>query len=104
MHGLSKDDIRKKVHGEAIVTLPEVGSYADRTITKTDGESMAMRKRAQLIRANSCIFIDSGTISPAMAIALPESVALAMVTNSPEIAAILLRKPLCKVTILGGTV
>lgn len=104
LHELSKDGVCKKVYGGAVATLPEVGNYADRTTTKTDEKSMIAQKCAQLIKANSCIFIDSGTTNLAMAIALPESVALTVVTNSPEIAAILLRKPLCEVIMLGGAV
>lgn len=104
LHGLSKEGICKKVYGGAVATLPEAGNYVERKTTKVDTKSIIAQKCAQLVRPNGCLFIDSGTTNLAMAEALPATVALTVVTNSPEIATALLKKPLCEVIMLGGGV
>ncbi len=59
---------------------------------------------ARLVKPGGTIFIDTGTTNLAMAEALPTELALTVVTNSPEIAAVLVKKPLYDVVILGGQV
>ncbi len=56
------------------------------------------------MKPGGTIFIDTGTTNLAMAEALPTELALTVVTNSPEIAAVLVKKPLYDVVILGGQV
>lgn len=104
LHELSKDGICKKVYGGAIIITPDEGNFDARKEKNTTGKSKIAQKCIQLIKPNSCIFIDSGTTHLAMAELLSEEFGLTVVTNSPEIAVALLKKPLCEVIILGGQV
>ncbi len=104
LHELSKDGVCKKVYGGAVISLPVSEDIAVRkNINKAKKSSIAQRC-ARLVKSGSCIFIDSGSTNLAMAEALPAELALTVVTNSPEIAAVLLKKPLFDVIILGGQV
>jgi DeoR/GlpR family transcriptional regulator of sugar metabolism len=62
------------------------------------------QKAATLIKASGCIFIDTGTTNLALAKALPADLSITVVTNSPAIAAELLRHPLCEVIMTGGQI
>lgn len=104
LHELCKEGVCKKVYGGAIATLPEAGNYVERKAKKTDVKSAIAQKCAQLIKPNSCVFIDSGTTNLAIAEALADTLTVTVVTNSPEIATVLLKKPLCEVIMLGGGV
>ncbi|AKW15722.1 DeoR/GlpR transcriptional regulator [Salmonella enterica subsp. enterica serovar Mississippi] len=104
LHELSKSGICKKVYGGAVAAMPEAGNYAERKTKKTDTKSTIAHKCAQLVKPNSCVYIDSGTTNLAMAEALPNTTVFTVVTNSPEIAITLLKKPLCEVIMLGGGV
>lgn len=104
LHELSKDGVCKKVYGGAVISLLVSEDIAVRkNINKAKKSSIAQRC-ARLVKSGSCIFIDSGSTNLAMAEALPAELALTVVTNSPEIAAVLLKKPLFDVIILGGQV
>ncbi|HGL6356513.1 TPA: DeoR/GlpR family DNA-binding transcription regulator [Citrobacter amalonaticus] len=102
LHELSKEGICKKVYGGAVMMLPEAGDYSIRKTKKPDQKSSIAQKCARLVKSGSCIFIDTGTTNLAMAEALPAELSLTVVTNSPEIAAVLLKKPLYDVIMLGG--
>ncbi|QMI05261.1 DeoR/GlpR family DNA-binding transcription regulator [Citrobacter sp. RHB25-C09] len=99
---LSKEGICKKVYGGAVVMLPESADYAARKSNKPEQKSSIAQKCARLVKSGSCIFIDSGTTNLMMAEALPAELALTVVTNAPDIAAVLLKKPLFNVIMLGG--
>lgn len=104
LHELSKDGYCKKVYGGAVMTLPESADYSERKARNTAIKSRIAQKCAQLVKPGGCIFIDTGTTNLAMAEALPGELALTVVTNSPEIAAVLLKKPRYDVIMLGGQV
>ncbi len=104
LHGLSKDGFCKKVYGGAVMNLPEAGDYSERKDKNPATKLRIAQKCARLVKPGGCIFIDTGTTNLAMAEALPAELALTVVTNSPEIAAELLKKPLYDVVMLGGQV
>lgn len=104
LHELSKAGVCKKVYGGAVATMPDAGNYAERKTRNADTKSIIAHECARRVKPNSCVFIDSGTTNLAMAEALPATTAFTVVTNSPEIAAALLKKPLCEVIMLGGGV
>lgn len=104
LHDLSNHGFCKKVYGGAIMVLPEAGDYALRKDKNQAKKSRIAQRCARLVKSGSCIFIDTGTTNLAMAEALPAELSLTVVTNSPEIAAALLKKPLYEVIILGGQV
>ncbi|HAT1613025.1 TPA: DeoR/GlpR transcriptional regulator [Raoultella planticola] len=104
LHELSKDGFCKKVYGGAVMNLPEAGDYSARKDKNAATKLRIAQKCARLVKPGGCIFIDTGTTNLAMAEALPAELALTVVTNSPEIAAELLKKPLYDVVMLGGQV
>ena len=104
LHELGKKGICKKVYGGAVLQLPEAGSFVSRERTNSATKDTIAQKAATLVSAGGCIFIDTGTTNLAMAEALPAELALTVVTNSPEIAAVLLKKPLYDVVMLGGQI
>ncbi|MEB5755684.1 DeoR/GlpR family DNA-binding transcription regulator [Citrobacter cronae] len=104
LHELSKDGVCKKVYGGAVITLPESEDIAVRKSINMAKKSSIAQRCARLVKSGSCIFIDTGSTNLAMAEALPAELALTVVTNSPEIAAVLLEKPLFEVIMLGGAV
>ena len=54
-----------------------------------DEKSSVAKRCAELIKANTCIFIDAGSTYLAMAEYIPNDLELTIVTNSPQIASLL---------------
>ena len=104
LHELSKDGVCKKVYGGAVIALPESEDITVRKSINVAKKSNIAQRCARMVKSGSCIFIDTGSTNLAMAEALPAELALTVVTNSPEIAAVLLKKPLFDVIMLGGAV
>ncbi|MBZ0057768.1 MULTISPECIES: DeoR/GlpR family DNA-binding transcription regulator [unclassified Leclercia] len=104
LHELSKEGICKKVYGGAVLQLADAGNFISREQKNHAKKITIAQKAATLIKAGSCIFIDTGTTNLALAKALPSDLAVTVVTNSPAIAAELLRHPLCEVIITGGQI
>ncbi len=104
LHELSREGFCKKVYGGAVLSLPEAGDYSQRKDKNRAIKLRIAQQCARLVKPGGTIFIDTGTTNLAMAEALPTELALTVVTNSPEIAAVLVKKPLYDVVILGGQV
>ncbi len=102
LHELSREGFCKKVYGGAVLSLPEAGDYSERKDKNRAIKLRIAQQCARLVKPGGTIFIDTGTTNLAMAEALPTELALTVVTNSPEIAAVLVKKPLYDVVILGG--
>ncbi|MCU6669459.1 DeoR/GlpR family DNA-binding transcription regulator [Enterobacteriaceae bacterium H4N4] len=102
LHELSKEGFCKKVYGGAVLQLADAGNFFSREQKNHAKKDRIAQKAATLIAPGSCIFIDTGTTNLALAKALPADLAITVVTNSPAIAAELLRHPLCEVIITGG--
>ncbi len=66
--------------------------YSERKDKKCSNKIRIAQKCARLVKPGGCIFIDTSTTNLAMVEALPAELALTVVTNSPEIAAELLKK------------
>lgn len=104
LHELSKEGFCKKVYGGAVLQLADAGNFFSREQKDHAKKDIIAQKAAALIKAGSCIFIDTGTTNLALAKALPADLAITVVTNSPAIAAELLRHPLCEVIMTGGQI
>lgn len=91
LHELSKDGVCKKVYGGAVIALPESEDITVRKSINVAKKSNIAQRCARMVKSGSCIFIDTGSTNLAMAEALPAELALTVVTNSPEIAAVLLK-------------
>ncbi len=73
-----------------MLSLPEAGITVSGKIKPRDKARIA-QQCARLVKPGGTIFIDTGTTNLAMAEALPTELALTVVTNSPEIAAVLVK-------------
>lgn len=104
LHELSKEGFCKKVYGGAVLQLPDAGNFFTREQKNSAKKDAIAQKAATLIKAGGCIFIDTGTTNLALAKALPADLSITVVTNSPAIAAELLRHPLCEVIMTGGQI
>ncbi|MBM3073097.1 DeoR/GlpR family DNA-binding transcription regulator [Lelliottia sp. RWM.1] len=104
LHELSKEGFCKKVYGGAVLQLPDAGNFFSREQKDSEKKDTIAQKAATLIKASGCIFIDTGTTNLALAKALPADLSITVVTNSPAIAAELLRHPLCEVIMTGGQI
>ena len=89
LHELSREGVCKKVYGGAVLSLPEAGDYSERKDKNRATKLRIAQQCARLVKPGGTIFIDTGTTNLAMAEALPAELALTVVTNSPEIAAVL---------------
>ncbi|MGY5956057.1 DeoR/GlpR family DNA-binding transcription regulator [Kosakonia sp. BK9b] len=99
---LSNEGICKKVYGGAVVAQGNDGSFAERKEQDTAIKSRLAQRCVQLMKADSCIFIDTGSTNLELAKALPPTLPITVVTHSPEIAAAAIKHPLCEVIMLGG--
>lgn len=104
LHELSKEGVCKKVYGGAVLQLQDAGSYLIREHKNNAKKDTIAQKAATLLKPGGCIFIDTGTTNLALAKALPADLNVTVVTNSPAIAAELLRHPLCEVIMTGGQI
>lgn len=101
---LSKEGICKKVYGGAVLQLQDSASFSYRKEHHHAEKGRIVKRCAELVRAGTCIFIDAGTTNLAMALAFPDDLSLTVVTNAPDIAAVLLKHPLIDVIMLGGQI
>lgn len=79
------------MYGGAVLSLPEAGDYSERKDKNRAIKLRIAQQCARLVKPGGTIFIDTGTTNLAMAEALPAELALTVVTNSPEIAAVLVK-------------
>ncbi|WP_312980445.1 DeoR/GlpR family DNA-binding transcription regulator [Atlantibacter sp.] len=104
LHELSKEGICKKVYGGAVLQLQDEASFTHRKEHNHAEKGLLAKRCAQLVKNGTCIFIDTGTTNLAMASAFPEDLPITVVTNAPDIAAVLLKHPLIEVIMLGGQI
>lgn len=102
LHELSKEGICKKVYGGAVLQLPDAGTLAVRKERNSSSKELIAKKCASLIKSEGCIFIDAGSTNLALAHYIPGDITLTAVTNTPDIAAALLKHSNIEVIMLGG--
>jgi len=101
---LARQGLCKKVYGGAVSQLKQSTSFEKRMTQSVAEKSNVAEKCAQLIRPNTCIFIDSGSTYLAMAAFIPDDMVLTIVTNSPQIASALASRTAGEVILLGGKI
>lgn len=101
---LSKEGLCKKVYGGAVSKLNDPAHFEARRSQDSTEKTLLAQSAAGLVSENSCIYIDAGTTNLAIAENLPEDMPLTVVTNSPDIASVLLRKSRIHTVLLGGVV
>ena len=74
-------------------------------MTQRVAEKLSVAKRcAELIKANTCTFIDAGSTYLAMAEYTTNDLELPIVTNSPQIASLLSNRTNGELILLGGKI
>lgn len=101
---LARQGICKKVYGGAVSQLKQSASFETRMTQSMSEKSHVARRCAELIRPDSCIFIDAGSTYLAMVDFIPEDIELTIVTNSPQIASALSGRQRGELILLGGRV
>ncbi|WP_039055420.1 DeoR/GlpR family DNA-binding transcription regulator [Enterobacter sp. Bisph1] len=101
---LARKGVCKKVYGGAVSELKQSASFAVRQGQNSAEKERIARHCAQMIGADSCIFIDAGSTYLAMADFIPAGMELTIVTNSPQIAAALSGRKSGELILLGGKV
>lgn len=101
---LARKGLCKKVYGGAVSQMVQSSSFEVRASQNLLEKSQVARRCAQLIKANSCVFIDAGSTYLAMVEFIPQDLELTIVTNSPQIAAALSGRPQGELILLGGKV
>lgn len=104
LHEISKEGLCKKVYGGAVLQLQDAGTFLSPKEHDHAAKALIAQRCASLVKASSCIFIDAGTTNLALAKALPPELSLTVVTNAPDIAALLINHPVAEVIMLGGQI
>ncbi|WP_392561074.1 DeoR/GlpR family DNA-binding transcription regulator [Orbus sturtevantii] len=101
---LARRGLCKKVYGGAVSHIVESANFDVRASQNMQEKSVVAKRCADFIKANSCIFIDAGSTYLAMAGFIPKDLELTIVTNSPQIAAVLSSRTKSELILLGGKV
>ena len=118
--GTSEDTIRRdlrelasaghcrRVYGGALPLAPSSGTLAER-VTETQGRKTALagtcaKLVAARLRPGGVLFLDAGSTNIAIARALPADLQATVVTNAPDIAALLMRHSRIELLMIGGRV
>ncbi|MFZ4834530.1 DeoR/GlpR family DNA-binding transcription regulator [Rouxiella sp. Mn2063] len=99
---LASEGVCKRVHGGAVAILPRTDNLQARAADSSSEKRLLALGAVKLIKQGSCIFVDAGSTNLQLAKALPDDLALTVVTNSPLIAVEAMKHPLCETIILGG--
>ena len=101
---LARKGLCKKVYGGAVSQLQKSASFETRVAQSVSEKSDVARRCAELIKPDTCIFIDAGSTYLAMVDFIPETFELTIVTNSPQIASALSSRQSGELILLGGKV
>ncbi|WP_392565275.1 DeoR/GlpR family DNA-binding transcription regulator [Utexia brackfieldae] len=101
---LASQGLCKKVYGGAVSQMKQSASFEVRASQHVAEKAQVAKSCAQLLKADSCVFIDAGSTYLAMVELMPLTLALTIVTNSPQIAAALASRPQIELILLGGKV
>ena len=92
----------RRVYGGALLPAPDYGTIQQRETTLSETKTALAGRVANLIETGQTLFIDAGSTNLAIARALPQTLAMTVVTNAPDVANALSEHPNCKVILLGG--
>ena len=94
----------KRVYGGAILLRADEGPIAIRVLQGSSRKESLGKAAASLLSAGQHVFIDAGSTNLAIACSIDPQLALTLATNSPLIAAQLMKLPRAEVIMLGGRV
>ena len=92
----------KRVYGGALPATSDVTTLTERLGLAPERKAALARAAVTLFEAGMTLFIDAGSTNLAIARALPPTLRLTVITNSPTIAAALVDRPEIDIVLLGG--
>ncbi|WP_027711908.1 DeoR/GlpR family DNA-binding transcription regulator [Dickeya chrysanthemi] len=101
---LAREGVCKRVYGGAVSLAPADVHFIARASADSETKDRLGQACAALVQAGQCIFIDSGSTNLAIARAIPTSLSVTVVTNSPAIALEMMKSSQAEVIMLGGRV
>ncbi len=99
---LAKLGLCKKVYGGAVNAALTPAGLAERVQTNSADKQQLGVATASLLRDGSCVYVDAGSTTLAIAQAVSATQTLSFVTHVPQIAVELLKLTHCEVILLGG--
>lgn len=114
--GASEDSVRRdlrelaakglcrRVYGGALPLAVPLAPLKQRHAEHASRKLALARKAVELVRQGQVLLIDAGSTNAAIAAALPERMALTVVTNAPDIALALYDRAGFEVLLLGGRI
>lgn len=92
----------KRVYGGALPATSDVTTLTERMNLKPDRKEALARAALPLFAPGMTLFIDAGSTNLAISRALPHTIRLTVITNSPNVASALIDRPDMDVIVLGG--
>lgn len=100
LRSLAKQGKCRRVYGGAVA--PYAGPLAARVAHHPQDKAALARKAVTLILPGQTVFVDAGSTTAAIARAIPDGIALTVVTNALDVAQTLAACPAIKLVLLGG--
>jgi DeoR/GlpR family transcriptional regulator of sugar metabolism len=92
----------KRVYGGALPATSDVTSLTERLELKPERKDTLARAAVALFEPGMTLFIDAGSTNLAIARALSPAIRLTVITNSPNVASVLIDRQEMDVILLGG--
>lgn len=99
---LAAQGLLQRVHGGALPASPATATFQVRSDVEVEGKRAIARAAAAMVRPRQVVFIDGGTTCLQLALALPPTLKVSVVTHSPTIANALAQHPSVEVVMIGG--
>ena len=101
---LDRQGALRRVHGGAIKRAAVLPRFSERQRAHPARKQVLAETACGLVRDNEVVLIDAGSTNLAIARALPDGQAAAIITNSPDIAVALSALQRTEVIMLGGSI
>lgn len=101
---MDRAGLLRRVHGGAIKSARFELPFRERVGTDAARKAVVAAAATHLVQANEVVMIDAGSTNLQIAKALPDGLAAAIVTTSPDIASAVSGLQRTEVILLGGTV
>lgn len=102
LRSLHDQGLLRRVHGGAVPISPLPTSFADRQAEPGETRSRLAAAVVDRFRADQVIGLDAGSTNVEVALLIPPTLAITIVTNNPAVAVALAGHQAAKVIMLGG--
>lgn len=102
LRSLHDQGLLRRVHGGAVPISNLPPSFADRQAEPSETRSRLAAAVVERFRANQIVGLDAGSTNVEVALLIPPTLAITVVTNNPAVAVALADHPAAKVIMLGG--